>query len=298
MSSLINGFKGNKLINSSNIYNDGRLLNKVLENYNRIINQLPTVDGEGESITLNGCINAEFVKFKLKGNTYQNGEPSPSNEVPIQNVTGDNSIIVANSDNTISKTLNFTLVQGQKMYEGDYLADDGIHHVRTEKTFDGTETYWNFSTGTNRYSFWLNNTNSNIKAKTTRHAKKSNKFIYSNLGFSSAPIPSVCENSNNTVYMIIFNTDGTQGTTLNDWKSYLAQQYQNGTPLKLQYELVEEIIEPYTTTQKQQYEAIKRALSHAGVTIISQINDGLPFNLEVSALKDLHTLEYLNELNN
>ena len=44
------------------------------------------------------------------GNTVQNGTPSPDNEVELQNVTGDNYIVVSNANlfnpNGISKTVN------------------------------------------------------------------------------------------------------------------------------------------------------------------------------------------------
>lgn len=73
---------------------------------------------------------------------YTGGEPAPNPKYPfpIKN-TGDSGSVnesVSNSDNTESQTISFPLAQGQKLYEGDYLADDGIHSLWNEDTVNGT----------------------------------------------------------------------------------------------------------------------------------------------------------------
>lgn len=52
----------------------------------------------------------------------------------------------------------FPLSEGQKMYEGSYLASDGIHHKRKQFVVDGTETIYNASLITDKdtVSFNLN----------------------------------------------------------------------------------------------------------------------------------------------
>ena len=52
----------------------------------------------------------------------------------------------------------FPLAEGQRLYEGSYLADDGIHHKRKQFVVDGTETIYNASLITDKdtVSFNLN----------------------------------------------------------------------------------------------------------------------------------------------
>lgn len=64
-------------------------LNEKLENQQKVINQLPQVEGQGTSITLENTIEAQFTKFEIEGNSVQDGSPSPDNEVPILSA-GDN----------------------------------------------------------------------------------------------------------------------------------------------------------------------------------------------------------------
>ena len=428
MPSLINGLKGNKLIDSSKIFDNGRLLNAVLENYRRIVNQLPTVDSEGESLSLTGCINAEFVKFLVKGNTYQNGEPSPSNEVPIQNTIEDNSIRVQNKNwfnpillsqeenynsynattglwttnngnsygrsifynttgmhhdvditkvlkvkpnttytlkfydfsssaenmvmeityndknginltNTssavppvitfttpadceyldilrransgtfsfskiqleesttatsyiehIEQNLKFTLAENQKMFKGDYLAEDGIHHVRQQTVLNGTED-WTHPTGYKYFQYYHNIPN--VIAFDARLATNGN------CNYFTPRSRYFCINTNNGIDLSAGMTESYVNIRYEEFVDNLEgfKTWLSTHNVVIEYEVSEDIVETYTTTQKQQYEAIKRALSHAGITNISQTNDGLPFKLEVSALKDLHILEYENYLN-
>ena len=59
------------------------------ENLKKIVSQLPQVEGQGTSITLENTITAQFTKFDVEGNSVQDGTPSPDNEVPILSA-GDN----------------------------------------------------------------------------------------------------------------------------------------------------------------------------------------------------------------
>ena len=70
-----------------------------------------TITGEGESLTLNNTFEAP-LEIDLKGNTYQNGEPTPDTPIPINVVSGDNEIVVTgkNIANWIQGNVN---AQGQ-----------------------------------------------------------------------------------------------------------------------------------------------------------------------------------------
>ena len=81
---------------------------------------LPTT-GEGQDITLDKTAEMEFVKPPLpRGNSEQNGEPRPDNEVPITNVTGNVEVTISNENNTESKTLPVSLGNIELCKIGDY----------------------------------------------------------------------------------------------------------------------------------------------------------------------------------
>lgn len=97
---------------------------------------------------------------------------------------------------------------------------------------------WSLSSGTNRYSFWKRNSDiSNML--NYKHYKLCNYFEYENKSYLTASIPSLSENSNVSNPMIIFNTDGSQGKTVAEWKNWLSTHN-----TQLDYELAE----PYTET--------------------------------------------------
>ena len=82
---------------------------------------LPTTTGEGQDITLDKTAEMEFVKPPLpRGNSEQNGEPRPDNEVPITNVTGNVEVTISNENNTESKTLPVSLGNIELCKIGDY----------------------------------------------------------------------------------------------------------------------------------------------------------------------------------
>lgn len=70
----------------------------------------------GTSFTLENSIERVFNKFDLKGNTLQDGTPSPENPIEIQNVSGNNNIKIQNknlfdvNNETIIKRLNDSTV--------------------------------------------------------------------------------------------------------------------------------------------------------------------------------------------
>lgn len=55
-----------------------------------------TVSGEGTNLVLEGSQLAPFNHFDLKGNTVQDGTPTPSSPVPVKVVTGYNNISIRN----------------------------------------------------------------------------------------------------------------------------------------------------------------------------------------------------------
>lgn len=196
---------------------------------------------------------------------YTGGEPAPNPKYPfpIKN-TGDNGSVnekVSNSDGTQEQNISFPLAEGQKLMEGDYLADDGVHHKMKE--IDLSTLTW-LQYVTNRYqSDDLNNiikkpASSAIKAfaLATKYniVPYSNSFVNGNMGVSYNGRISVYDNT--------------------------------GTPSGIfQYELEEEVIDPYTEEQQTAWEQIKKARTYKNITHISS-EDETPAELKIQYWKE------------
>ena len=143
-----------------------------------------------------------------------------------------------------SQVAYFPLSEGQKLMEGSYLADDGIHHSRKQLILDGTETWL------------LEGTNAYIKIPDARGTI--NSVVISNY-FKYEANPSVWgqirfgkTNNNLIIYDVV-----TEKGSLADFKTWLATKHTNGTPVILEYELAEEEIVPYTETQQEAWEKLR-----------------------------------------
>ena len=250
-----------------------------------LINALPTETQEAENLNLKGTIPVKFKEFKLSGNSKQKTSdtmPSPEFPSPIQNVEGDVNVTVANKEGTEQQTVTFPLSEGQKLYKGDYLADDGIHHKRKQRELDGTES-WNLTARDNYYTFYLNY--KTIEMANKPNFKICNYFPYTNSPFNNAPINTLCENTGIT--MLIFKVDFC--TTIEKWENWLAIKKQAGTPVIVEYELAEEEIEAYTEEQQEAYNQICNLKAYEGETNIYSTNEVGPV-FTVTAVKDINSV--------
>ena len=59
-----------------------------------IYNAFPSTTGEVEEGSINGTAEVPFKEIGLKGNTSQDGEPTPDAPIPVNVVTGDNEVKV------------------------------------------------------------------------------------------------------------------------------------------------------------------------------------------------------------
>lgn len=177
------------------------------------------------------------------------------------------------------QTSYFTFEEGQYLAEGDYLADDGIHKVWSKITFDGTE---NWQLGAHFYCL-------NI----LQYYAQSNEKIYSNFFKFAYPDAS----NDNCIFVPGFTGQqtkniwikATQYETVNDFTTWLATQYANGTPVICQYQLVEEIVIPYTPNQQAQWNAIKKMMTYKGTTNIIGIGNLNP-NIEAIGIRDINSM--------
>lgn len=160
----------------------------------------------------------------------------------------------------------FPLAEGQKLMEGSYLADDGIHHTRKQVVFDGTET-WGKDPNTEGKTdyFYIKNigiTENNINNVFCTHFVKGAAYTQ---GFWATTVFCITINKE---YTGIVSTD-TRDERIAKFKNWLAEQYSNGTPVIIEYELAEPEIVPYTEEQQEAWNKIKNLTLFEGVNHIS-----------------------------
>lgn len=213
---------------------------------------------------------------------------SPSPEAPseIKNVKDNINIKIADKNNEEQQEILFPLVQGQKLMQGDYLADDGIHHTKAQIQLDGI-TY-----GLRVERVALLNT-SNLYYCVIEIPKHpgvngiNNMYCSHLIPYNGAKTGS-CYITNYGKYIVIVLTDQTI-TTVDVANTWLATQKEKGTPVVIEYKLAEEEIETYTEVQKEAHEQIKNAISYKGQTNIFSTNEIKPI-FEVEALADIGLL--------
>ncbi len=227
--------------------------------------------------------------------TYEPYGVSPSLDYPSEiKSCGDNGTINIIIDNNIDKTAQdyqsqtYTIPVPEPLRAigeaKDYLADDGIHRKVGKVILNGTETYWRITEADNYNMFYI--INSNIGALNMPHKKMCNYFKYTSMGFKEAEVNTLCENTaGTTIAMIIFKVEKSFANTIEEWKLYLAEQYANGTPVILEYELAEEEIVAYTPEQKEVYdEQLQNIILFEGTNYIYCIDEIGP-NLELTYIR-------------
>ena len=150
-----------------------------------------------------------------------------------------------------SKTYNFPLSQGQKLMQGDYLAEDGIHHVRTQVLLNGTETWWE---NTN-YS-----TDEMLVANTILDGMKSGteQILCSIAKYAN---PTVINSIRSMGTIVGIGVDRSQFPTIASFKTWLSTHN-----VTVEYELAEETMESYTQEQKAVYDEIIKDGTYDRVT--------------------------------
>lgn len=199
--------------------------------------------------------------------------PSPEYPSEIQNVEGDVNVTVANKEKTEQQTVTFPLAENQKLMLGDYLASDGIHHVRKQIELDGTEgwvLYTGYANNAEKgYCYYLNITDCKIVKDTSISTHFKNVFgAYQE---STGYVGAFSDNLNVKNKYFISDKE-----TLEQFKTYLAQQKQAGTPVIIEYELAEEEIEPYTEEQQEAYNQLKQLTAYEEETNIYSTNSTSP----------------------
>lgn len=177
------------------------------------------------------------------------------------------------------ETIVFPLEKGQKLHSGDYLARDGIHANKITVAFDGTETNWAVYTdvvkaGITRIG--CVDAIKNLGVKNNSGTLKCSHFYYA--GTSPDDTYASDVSSANFYFGIKNETLGVTDDTSNAdkliaWKNWVASQSLNGTPLKVEAELAEELLIPYTSEQTEIFEQLDNCELFTPYTYLTTTNE-------------------------
>lgn len=241
----------------------------------KVISETWTNNGASKSATL--TTDAYYYQIQINSNTTINTTIYPQ---IVQGATTKPYI------KHQEQTKVFPLAEGQKLMKGDYLADDGIHHQRKQIVLNGTE-YWELGTS----GFFLNESKKNFKDRDITNFDGYCNYFNVEKTSQAWTTKNYCGWSATGTFWI--KEDFEIADNINDFKTWLASQYEKGTPVIVEYELLNEIIEPYTEQQKIQWEQIKNTRSYEGQTNIFSIDETSPI-FNITARANLN--EILNKL--
>lgn len=146
------------------------------------------------------------------------------------------------------QTITFPLEKGQKLYEGSYLAADGIHNTRTQiKLLRSSGGFFVSALG-----------NYQVFGKTQKGIKRKSRLLsnyFKDYGSVNA-IKDTVGIANDSTADRIYVSNGIS-TTLDEFEDWLDKCENAGRPVIVEYELATEEIIPYTTTQRQIYDKLK-----------------------------------------
>lgn len=192
------------------------------------------------------------------------------------------------------QNVTFPFAEGQKLLKNGKLGDTGIIQNRKRITLDGTENWTANATSSStggKFRWRLEvadikqvdaNTLADIQCTHYKAVKAGTDGTYQGVeGIAT-------QNENITIFDPNYAT-----ATATEWKAYVAQQYANGTPITIEYELAEPETVAYTEEQKAAKAEIDKLKTYKGVTHITTDSRAI---LDVSYKKDLEIL--INNINN
>lgn len=170
--------------------------------------------------------------------------------------------------------VDFPLSEGQKLYEGSYLASDGIHHKRKQVVLDGSEDenwrLWGASLS-NVERFYIN---------LEKHAKQNGASLCSHFRLSSTDSDTEhfrWSTSSGVKNQFVIFIDKSKATTVAELKTWL-----QSNPITVEYELAEPEIVPYTTAQQEAWDNSQNIASFEGKNYIITDPYGIYIKIEYS----------------
>lgn len=173
------------------------------------------------------------------------------------------------------QTIIFPLAEGQKLYEGSYLAEDGIHNKRTQiKLLSSSGDFFVSALG-----------NYQVFGKTQKGVKRRSRLLsnyFKDYGSVNA-IKDTVGIANDSTADRIYVSNGIS-TTLDEFKDWLNKCENAGRPVILEYELSEEEIIPYTPEQQNVFYQLQNIVLYDGINHISTDNELGSMSVEVSKI--------------
>lgn len=206
----------------------------------------------------------------LSSNTREMVKPSNASYIRFCYPKDATKVMLAGSTSTPyeghkKQMIPFPLQEGQKLMEGDYLAEDGVHHVRGQVVLDGTEN-WILQNASAGQFLKRNSIGGNVILSDKFKVKSS---------YTSSGKPYLRGN----LYAEI-GTEFLNEISVEAWKGWL-----QNNPVLVEYELDEETIDPYTPAQLESYNKLMNLMLYKGVNHIWTETDGLEPNLQLTYYK-------------
>lgn len=257
----------------------------------------------------------ELLKYSMSGEQFTLTENAVKYRLVFDNLTVGNTynttfnpmiLLQTETDEEFEaheeEVKTFPLAQNQKMLEGSETKEDGIHHKRKQVELDGTENIQIFEFGTAHITTTIFNFMSLITKKNNALKLCSHFKVLPNTTTTLNTDDNwIMNDSAGNVFICIKNN---LASTVEEIKTYLAQQKQAGTPVIVEYELAEEDIEPYTEEQQTQRDQLQNAKTYKTVTNVFTDNAEVEMNYiadtktyvdnEINSIKE--QLNTINEL--
>lgn len=204
--------------------------------------------------------NAKYYRFCVRNENYSDG----TYITDINTVQLEEGTTPTEYEPYKSQTVYFPLAEGQKLMEGSYLANDGVHNKRKQVVLNGTNDKWSlYKQIDDAYCYQVTSLND---CKIGNETSICTHFKNVAASYDMGTIGYYCDHP--TLIRKYFTTNF---TTVTEWIRYLSQQYSNGTPVIIEYELAEEEIVPYTEEQQEAYNQLQNIELFEGVNNISTI---------------------------
>ena len=225
------------------------------------------------SITIEEGLDEEGYTFWIYLKTMQTDEAKEV-EIQFENLQIEYGTKATTPVPHEEQTAIFPLEEGQVLHETDTIEDKIVQRGKT-LVFDGTENW--LITG---YSVFYLTSITDYKISNGNICLCTHYTSTENVGASS----SVQDKKScfiNTHRSYRFYIKDTSFETVEEFKTFLAQQYANGTPVTLEYELETPIEIPFTEAQRTAKAQIDKLYSYKGTTHITS-----NANLDVTYRKD------------
>ena len=319
----INNVEGNVVVkgSSKNLLNINNIPNTT---YQTVSNDTLIISGENYSSTRKKlselapslqigktyCLNFEstaqdhntVIYLSGENNTWTKNTPKTITQVMLDSIVvfygGDTmSAIISNiqlEEGTTAtpyvphaeNTVTFPLSQGQKLMLGDTLEDDGIHHKRGKIVLDGTENWVDYTTQIEGY-YKAYCTTKKTTALFGILTGLCTHFKIADVSLTATQAKNLLGSNQYALYISISNNVASNVTEL---KTYLAEQYANGTPVIVEYELAQETTEAYTSAQQTAYNKLKEMQSYYDLTYVVGSSDNAQPILTAKAKKSLKVM--------